>query len=732
MLVGPGMTSTYLGYRIYASNLSQSLQRVAAEPQNASDQKYFEANINKVTSADQFVNNYRLFTYAMKAYGLSDLGNAKALMKKVLESDLSDSNSFANRLTDTRYAAFAKAFNFTTTGAVASTGQLQTQAQRTDLLNRIDPAGLETAALTSSLSAVTSVGAFEANASLYDQVLTAYGLDPTTTLKSDVTAALQSDLSNPGSFANSAGGATLRALATDFNFASDGTIGGQRLLQSAASTRASTTAYMKKIAADPVAQANAKAETAYYATKIPELTSVDQLVSDPRLVAYVKTAYGLDPNLLSSQLKSVLTSNLLDSKSVANTYGVDASKPSTGSTPYQLVAEAFSVGTDGTAWDHSAPLSSASLTVITTAYTTAETAAAAARNAKGADAAAATKAAQTETNYFTSSVANITSVSGLLSDSRLVAYIRTAFDLPAPATAQSGQTATGVSLADLGKILTSDVLSPASVANTTGASARKLATSFNFAPNGFVYAQRPIQNAANVTATTTAYAAQAGTTTPAKADAQTETDYYTSTLPRLASVDDLLADKRIVAYLSKAYNLPATQTSVLRQVLTSNLLDPKSKANTLGGGYETLAAAFDISSDGSIAHAPDKAVQTKTGIATAHADYLEQVMETEAGTQDGDGVRLALYFQRLAPTITSAYQILSDKALTKVVQTMLGLSSTSSNADIDSQARTITSKLNLADLKDPKKLDKLVARFAALYDLTNSSSDSSSTSTLTV
>lgn len=36
----------------------------------------------------------------MKACGLEDMTYAKAFMKKVLESDLSDSSSFANSLSD--------------------------------------------------------------------------------------------------------------------------------------------------------------------------------------------------------------------------------------------------------------------------------------------------------------------------------------------------------------------------------------------------------------------------------------------------------------------------------------------------------------------------------------------------------------------------------------------------------------------------------------------------------
>jgi Protein of unknown function (DUF1217). len=95
------------------------------------------------------------------------------------------------------------------------------------------------------------------------------------------------------------------------------------------------------------------------------------------------------------------------------------------------------------------------------------------------------------------------------------------------------------------------------VANTAGGSARTLAAAFNFAPNGLVYNQRSIQNAANISATTTAYQRQAGTGSGAKAASQTETDYYTATLPRLKSVDDMLSDKRLVAYVSKAYNIPS-------------------------------------------------------------------------------------------------------------------------------------------------------------------------------
>jgi hypothetical protein len=43
-----------------------------------------------VKSVDDLLKNDRLYQYAMKAHGLEDMTYAKAFMKKVLESDLSD------------------------------------------------------------------------------------------------------------------------------------------------------------------------------------------------------------------------------------------------------------------------------------------------------------------------------------------------------------------------------------------------------------------------------------------------------------------------------------------------------------------------------------------------------------------------------------------------------------------------------------------------------------------
>ena len=97
-------------------------------------------------------------------------------------------------------------------------------------------------------------------------------------------------------------------------------------------------------------------------------------------------------------------------------------------------------------------------------------------------------------------------------------------------------------------------------------------------------------------------------------------------------------------------------------------------------------------------------------------NYLQQNLETQQGDAN-PGVRLALYFQRKAGDITSAYDILADKALAEVFRTTYGLPNSVGSMAVDQQAKVVEKYLNLKDLTDPAKLAKLLNRFSVMYDL---------------
>ena len=76
-------------------------------------------------------------------------------------------------------------------------------------------------------------------------------------------------------------------------------------------------------------------------------------------------------------------------------------------------------------------------------------------------------------------------------------------------------------------------------------------------------------------------------------------------------------------------------------------------------------------------------------------------------------------------SITSAYDILADKALAEVFRTTYSLPNSVGSMAVDQQAKVVEKYLNLKDLADPAKLGKLLNRFSVMYDLKNGSQSSS-------
>ncbi len=455
------MLSTYQGYMLYTRDPGKAYQRAAAQPLNARDEDYYRENIGKVRKIDDFLNDFRLFGYAMKAYNLEDMTYAKAFMKKVLLSDLSDEKSFANRLNDTRYRSFAEAFQFDPAGNVIDTATAQSTEQGFDTLNRFK------AAAGSSVAATI--------------------------------------------------------------------------------------------------------EYAYLVKKLPAVDSVDDLIKDKRLLSDVLAAYklnsGIDPKVVSSALKS-------------------------------------------------------------------------------------------------------------------------------------------------------DLSDPASYVNRTGnAALKELVADFNFDADGNVATARIAQTQESFSRMARLYLQAIGTDPEARKTAGTESKHVWEVISTAPSIDMLVADKRTVAYIGTAFGDPKIDATKLRAILTSDLDDPRSTANTLGPKFHDMAASFQFTPAGMIARELNVTAQSRTDIELATQSYLQNSMEADAG-RDNVGVKLALYFARKASELTSAYDFLADKALLKFVQTALQLPA-SGGANVDVLAKSIEKRLDLADLKDPAKVNKLVARFAALYDMQN-------------
>ena len=190
---------------------------------------------------------------------------------------------------------------------------------------------------------------------------------------------------------------------------------------------------------------------------------------------------------------------------------------------------------------------------------------------------------------------------------------------------------------------------------------------------------------------------------------------YLENIAEVRSVDDFMGNDRVYRFAMKAFGLEdmAYAKGFIRKVLEDGVDSPSALANRLSDTrYREFAETFNFARYGS---ATTTFSRTQQGTVDR---YVRQTMEEDAGQQN-EGVRLALYFQRKAAGIDSAFDILADPALLKVVQTATGLSPATSAADIDKQAAMIGARLDIDDLQDPEKLGRFLQRFTSMWEIEN-------------
>jgi len=200
-------------------------------------------------------------------------------------------------------------------------------------------------------------------------------------------------------------------------------------------------------------------------------------------------------------------------------------------------------------------------------------------------------------------------------------------------------------------------------------------------------------------------------------DVARETEYYRSKIGSVKSVDDFMADTRLYNYAPKANGLEdmAYAKAFIRKVLTEGTADKNAFANKLSDSrYSDLAKSLDFASLGAAATATEAA---QSGIISK---YTRQTLEQEAGG-DNNGVRLALYFERKAPTIKSGLDFLADDALAQVFRTAYNLPDEIAAGSVEKQAALIEKSINIKDLQNPEKVGKLLERFTIMWEMQNPS-----------
>jgi hypothetical protein len=500
----------------------------------------------------------------------------------------------------------------------------------------------ETAAKTatdtysSEIGSVKNVDDFLSDTDLRDYVLKGYGIDPTYISNSFLKSMLTSDLSDPNSFVNVNGSDADKAIVAQFSFNADGSI-------------ATTTP---------------DADTSYYQANIGNVTSVDQLVSDPQLFDYVKTAYGLGSDVSADDFVAAV-----EDPGTASDEGLT-----------NVVAQ-FNFQSDGTVASGSSAQTADQISTTSTNYAANYTSQIQTLGQKAAVMAAynttvpsfvTSAAADDNAAYYKANIGSVTSVEDLTSDSRLFDYVKIAYNLQSLDPQASENTL---------KYDFETSMEDPTYASLVGFS--NVVSQFNFQSDGTVASGTQAQTATQLAAASTAYSTNYQTEqSTAEADAVTN---YETRIAKVKNISEFFAsnatadsdtsndsDPELYQMALRSFGIGEDEITKaqMKKIMESDPYDPKSYVNTLKDPrFVQLAKAFNFDSDGNLKQ-PVTALST-----TSVNSYISQyTTETERGLSGATLTAAAAtiktdatYFATNIDKVSDVSDLLADSKLTDFI-----------------------------------------------------------------
>ena len=696
------MVSTYLSYDLVSRDLRSSMNRTASQAQVQRDTEYYKENIGKVTSVDEFVDNYRLYNYAMTAFGLDDMAYAKAFMKKVLESDLSDEDSFANKLSDARYRDFAAAYQFDKGTEVPMTSNQLDDAiglYNQSIENLDTSIQTETNYYNAMMGEISSVDEFLSNERLRSYMFTAFEIDENTYDRDLIRGLMTSDLDDENSYFNT----EILPKATSANetvSANAQTLSDIEARQTAVTTIAALEALPQsvsdiddQISALEASKSDAGADVdaiqaeidgletqkagLYTAAGVENQSEISGAISTQQAIvdSYASTlpALGAETTALVSQLNA------------ENSTAASYLKYAAG---YQNIVLAFDFNADGSVPEEG-PMTEENQQSINNNYIFLQE-----RLTK--------TGAMLNDEYFRSVVNTFTTVDEMFADSRVVNYLESAFGLSTyPAVVSS----------TLENAITSDPDDPDSYLNSQYKGREyydnlvALSRTFNFQDDGTLPDGVLPVDESQLDILSSRYYSGYNDVDEAADEAAIEAlrnaiDSFNTDDGGIATVDDLLGNSAVYEFAMKAVGLDSDEVTkrVMKQVLMSDLQDPKSFVYTLKDDrYVEFAKLFNFDTSGDLTW-PVMA-QSELTMQEYASQYIinksKFADENEKEKIKSDASDESKYYQDKIADMESLDELLSDRRLIDFVLVSKGI-------DPDDVTDDYMKQMFQSDLDDPK------------------------------
>ncbi len=423
-------------------------------------------------------------------------------------------------------------------------------------------------------------------------------------------------------------------------------------------------------------------EIDYWRETLPTVESFEDLTGDSRLLDFVSTAFGFSEEdaPASSIYGLAFAEGAADPNSYANRWPDDR---------LRNVVRRFAFIEFGTA-----RLSDRSfIDGIAKQYLDAVTA----RDARPA--AAGITSQSIEATYFIENIVDVTSPADLVANDRLYRFALKAFELDDRINDR----------ALIESVLIDGTGDETDLANQLGdPKLQALARAFGFGEVELFNVTHPAFGGAIARRVEALETPEAETVRGAER-IDPETEYFQENIRTLQSVDDLINDRRLFAYVMTAYDLgdQTDRQGMIKRILEEGVQDDEALANRPSDPrYRQIARGLAIAEFGfDYLRNPDV-------VASIVSRYERVQREVEAG-EENPVVELAAYFERKAPELTNWLFITADTRLRDVVFTALGLPQSLGALEPDKIVAALENRMDIADFQDPDKLDRFLKRYAA-------------------
>ena len=208
-------------------------------------------------------------------------------------------------------------------------------------------------------------------------------------------------------------------------------------------------------------------------------------------------------------------------------------------------------------------------------------------------------------------------------------------------------------------------------------------------------------------------------------------EYMQKKLSGSITLDDFLADKRLLRITLTSFGLEGEEWKggFIRKAI-EEASDPESTFLTRLNNpkYTKFSETF--------APIEGKIIITSTELSEMAANFESAAFESAVGDVD-ENMRLALNFQSQISEVatdgssdkTILYRLLGDVPMTTLLQSALNLPAEMSSLDLDRQADVLKERMtsvlginNMAELKSPEIVEKVIERFHVMETISNGAS----------